>query len=328
MAARFGAILLIVVLSRTADGGDLAGYSFLVTSVRTGDTEIFQVDPQTGDAHNVTRSPSSEDRYPCWSPDGRRIAFTSNRDGGTYNLFVCDANGNNVRQLTHETGSSVAYMPSWVGDRIAFGLHRDKPEMASIRPDGSDLKLLGEGHDPCLSPDGRRIAFTGEVPGGVSVFVMDADGSNRRQIVHAANPWGAIFPGWSPDGKRIVYSFKAGESLELFVVDAEGKGEPRQLTHLGKVCTPAAWSPDGRWISFRCTDEMYWRNKQRMEQVYAQHPGDKRPVWVIRPDGSDAHVVEPLRYQCAMDGSRAAWKPLPTPDRPAATGAKNADGRR
>lgn len=306
---RTALLVLIALFAQRARAGDLAGYKFLVTSVRTGDTEIFEVDPDTGDARNVTRSPGSEDRYPCWSPDGRRIAFTSNRDAGTYNLFACDADGSNVRQLTHETGTAVAYMPSWVGDRIVFGLHRDKPEMASIKPDGTDLKLLGAGHDPCLSPDGTRIAYTGEAPGGVSVFVMDADGSNKRQVVKDVNPWGAVFPSWSPDGRQIVYSFKAGEALELFVVDADGQSPPRQLTRLGKVCTPSAWSPDGKWISFRYTDEAYWRNKERMQQVYAHPPGDKRPVWVIRPDGSDAHAVEPLRYQCAMDGSRAAWKP-------------------
>jgi TolB protein len=293
--------------------GELAGYKLLITSVRTGDTEIFEVDPDTGDARNVTRSPTSEDRYPCWSPDGRQIAFTSNRADGTYNLFVCDADGSHVRQLTRETGTSVAYMPSWVGDRITFGLHRAKPELATIKPDGTDLKILGPGHDPCLSPDGTRIAYTGEAPGGVSVFVMNADGSDKWQIVKDVNPWGAIFPSWSPDGHQVLYSFKAGEALELFIVDAQGAAAPRQLTRLGKVATPAAWSGDGKWISFRCTDEMYWRNKQRMEQVYANPQADKRPVWVIRPDGTDAHVIEPLHYQCAMDGSRAAWKPLASP---------------
>ena len=49
--------------------------------------------------------------------------------------------------------------------------------------------------------------------------------------------------------------------------------------------------------------------QKRVEEIYAQRPADKRPVWVIRPDGSDAHAVECLRFQCAMDGSRAAWKP-------------------
>lgn len=300
--------VLVVVVTAAARAGELAGHQFLTTSVRTGDTEIFRVDPDTGDAINLTRSPTSEDRYPCWSPDAKHVAFTSNRDGA-YNLYVMDADGSNVRQLTHVVDPGVAYMPSWVGDRIVFGLHREKPEMASIRPDGSDLKVLGAGHDPCLSPDGTRIAYTGEVPGGTSVFVMDADGSNKRQIVKDANPWGAIFPDWSPDGRQIVYAFKTGNALELFVVDAEGKEAPRQLTRLNGVATPAAWSPDGKWISFRFTDEAYWRNKERMQKVYSERPGDKRPVWVIRPDGTGAHVVEPLHYQCAMDGSRAAWRP-------------------
>lgn len=322
-------ILLTVLLLPSAvpaEGGDgLEGRHLLVTSVRTGHTEIFDVDPASGDARNITRSRDCENRYPCWSPDGQQIAFTSNRESGTYNLFVCDADGSNVRAITHERGTGVAYMPSWSGNRIVFGFHRAQPEMASIRPDGSGLTILGRGHDPCLSPDGAKIAYTGEVPGGVSVFVMDADGANKRQVVHEANPWGAIFPSWSPDGATIVYSFKAGEALELFLTDTAGQRPPRQLTHLNQVCTPAAFSPDGKRISFRCTDEMYWRSQERMEKVYAEKPGDKRPVWAIHPDGTDAHVIEPLHYQCSMDGSRAAWKPLAPPGmKPAGNSAAKA----
>ena len=48
----------------------------------------------------------------------------------------------------------------------------------------------------------------------------------------------------------------------------------------------------------------------RVLQVYAEKPADKRPVWVIRPDGTDATIVEPLRFQMAIDGSRASWKPM------------------
>lgn len=302
--------LFVLALTASSHAGELGGYQLLVTLVRTGDTEIFRVDPDAGDAINLTRSPASEDRYPCWSPDGKRIAFISNRAGGA-NLFIMDADGSNTHQITHT--DAVCYMPSWVGERIVLGIHGQKPEMGSIKPDGTDLRMLGAGHDPCFSPDGTKIAYTGEAPGGVSVFVMDADGSHKRQVVRETNAWGAIFPSWSPDGKQIVYSFKVGESLELFVIDADG-ANPRQLTHLQKVCTPAAWSPDGKWISFRFTDETYWRNKQRMEQVYKEKPSDKRPVWVIRPDGTDAHLIEPLHYQCAMDGSRAAWKPIAKQD--------------
>jgi TolB protein len=202
-------------------------------------------------------------------------------------------------------------MPSWAKDRIVFGLHDARSQIAIIKPDGSDMQILGPGHDPVLSPDGKRIAFTGEATGGFTVFVMDTHGAHRRQVVKEANSWGAVFPDWSPDGKRLVYSFKVGDGLELFVSDAEGQSVPRQLTRLGGVSTPAAWSPDGSWISFRNTDEAYWRDPERMKRIYAQRPADKRPVWVIRSNGTEAHIVECLRYQCAMDGSRAAWRPRP-----------------
>lgn len=303
--ASYSSRLWVADCGEHARGGELAGQQLLVTSVRTGDTEIFLIDPDTGDARNLTRSPKSEERYPCWSPDGTQIAFISDRDGPP-NLYAMNADGSGVRRLTKT--STVCYMPSWAGDRIVFGLHGDKPEMASVKPDGSDLRILGDGHDPCLSPDGKRVAYTGHVKGGVTVFLMNADGSDKRQLVKEVNPWGAVFPAWSPDGKQVVFSGKTGDALELFVADADGK-EVRQLTRLGKISTPAAWSPDGKWISFRHTDERYWSNPERVKKIYAERPGDKRPVWVIRPDGTEGHVVECLRYQCAMDGSRAAWRP-------------------
>lgn len=304
-------LLPLSLLSLALQAGELAGHKLLVTSVRTGDTEIFVIDPDTGDARNVSRSPQSEDRYPCWSSDGKHIAFTSDRNHST-NLYVMDADGGNVRQVTHS--ASVCYMPSWqvtaAGERIVLGMHGAKPEMASVNPDGTGLRMLGEGHDPCLSPDGKLIVYTGHLPGGVSVFVMNADGSDKRAVVQEVNPLGAVFPNWSPDGKQIVFSKNAGDGLELYLVDVAGTNL-RPLTHFGggKVCTPSAWSPDGKWISFRYTDERYWSSAERVNKVYTEKPADKRPVWVIRPDGTDAHVIECLRFQCAMDGSRASWMP-------------------
>ena len=59
---------------------EINGHKLLVTSIRTGDTEIFIVDPATGDAFNVSKAPLSEERYPVWMPDGKQVVFTSNRD--------------------------------------------------------------------------------------------------------------------------------------------------------------------------------------------------------------------------------------------------------
>jgi len=97
--------------------------------------------------------------------------------------------------------------------------------------------------------------------------------------------------------------------LEIFACSAAGDN-PRQLTNLCQFAASAAWSPDMQRISFRFTDHDYWRYPDAKEYVYRAKQADKRPVWMMKADGSNAHVVESLRYHCALDGSRAVWKPL------------------
>jgi Tol biopolymer transport system component len=308
-------MIAVVVVGATAsvlaEAGELAGYQLLVTSVRTGDTELFLVDPDLGDARNLTRSPLSEERYPAWSPDGTKIAFTSNRDGA-YNLYVADADGNHIQQLTHEKPPTVCYMPSWSGDgkQIVFGLHGDKPLMAGVAPDGSGFRIFGEGHDPCISPDGKSIAYTAHTGKGFCVFVRDIEGKKVRQVTKHENRMGAVHPIWSPDGRKLLYSDQVGDKLEIFVADADGQNI-QQLTKLGQISTSASWSPDGKWIAFRVTTDAYWRNAADMEKAYREKKADRRPVYVMHADGSAPHVIEPLHYQCAMDGSRPVWRPMP-----------------
>src|SRR6516225_7165484 len=106
---------VLLILPSAELAGEFAGHELLVASFRTGDTEIFIVDPDTGDARNLTRSPRSRERYPSWSPDGRWVAFNSDRDG-THNLYVINVEGNNLRQLTHEKRGVEAGMQRWTAD--------------------------------------------------------------------------------------------------------------------------------------------------------------------------------------------------------------------
>lgn len=291
--------------------GELAGHRFLMTSVRTGNTEIFCVDPYTGSAINLTRSPSSHQRYPSWSPNGARIAFTSDR-AGAYNLYVMDGDGGNVRQLTHVEAPQVVYFPNWSGDgnRIVFGLAGCEPaQMCEIDANGGDYRVLGEGRDPHISPDGKLLAFTRYINSGYSVFLLDMALGTVAQITEHENPIGAVTPTFSPDSESIVYSDSTGGRLELYRISVASR-EIRQLTKLDQFATCAAWSPDMQWISFRVTDEDFWNHADRMELAYTERRPEKRPVWVMRADGQEPHPLEALRYQCGIDGSRAVWDPL------------------
>lgn len=292
----------------------------LTTSIRTGDTEVFWINPITGDAVNITKAPSSEERYPVWSPDGNQVAFTSNRGStakdpftGPFNLYVANIDGTNVRQLTTQQAPAVYYFPSWTADgkQIWFSLADDtkkKSVIGYVTPDGKDYKEIADGRDGAISPDGKTIAFTKQVGKGYCLFAMDADGHNSRQLSQHEDEIGAVAPAWSFNGNQIVYSDQVGDALELFIYDITTK-QSRQLTLLGKISSSAAWSPDGRFITFRVTEDAYWRNITARDKAYQDKRPDKRPVWIIGTDGTNPHIIEALRYHCAIDGSRAAFWP-------------------
>lgn len=94
--------------------------------------------------------------------------------------------------------------------------------MADISPNGKNFKILGEDHDPCISPDGKKIAFTDSDGKGWCVFICDASGSNRRQITYGTNQMGAVFTNWSPGGKKLFMRIsQARHWNSLFVAPME-----------------------------------------------------------------------------------------------------------
>lgn len=302
-------LCLMMVLSGYS--GELSGYAWVINSVRTGDTHLFIIDPDTGDSLNLTPDSKALNRYPMWSPDGRSIAFTSDRDG-TFNLFLIDGNGRNLRQLTREKSPSVVYMPNWQSDsqQIIFGVIKSKDELliASMDPDSDKYTTLGMGLDPCISPDSKTIIFTRKGKKGNCLFAMDADGKNVRQLTSHENDLGGMHPFWTPDGQKILFADQVGKVLEIFSCDPDGKNI-QQLTKLGKMCTSPSMSPDGRWIAFRVASYAFWKDPDESKRVYQEKPADLRPVYIMKADGSNPHIVETLHYQCTADGSRPSWKP-------------------
>jgi TolB protein len=297
--------ILLLLLSNNLFA-QLENTQFLITSVRTGDTEIFLINPVTGDAFNITKAPDSEERYPAWHPNGKQVIFTSNReDGKTYNYYIANLDGSNLRKISDLPEGSVAYWGSFTSDgKWIYFNEGNSSRIYRVKPDGTQQGDVTYGRDANISPDGKKLVFTQKGKKDWGVWTMNSDGENRRQIIATESEIGGIAPVWSPDGKRVAFSMQVGEIAEIFTCNADGS-DLKQLTYIQQISSSPAYSPNGKFITFRVTNEAYWRDTNKMKQVYDEKAGDKRPIWAMNVDGSNARIIEVLHYQCAMDGSRA-----------------------
>ncbi len=215
--------------ARSPDGTRVAFVSF-----RDGNQEIYVMDAAGGGPVNLTRH-EAHDMRPAWSPDGRRIAFVSWRGGREPHIFVMDADGSGLEQLTDNAMApgSGASSPAWSPDGSAIACVSAQGAVHGIfalDPAGGGLRLLeGWGGEPSWSPDGARIAYTvADWENDFShVWVMAADGSGARQLTFA-EAWDRS-PTWSPDGTRIAFArlVDVQTRYDLYIVPVEGGAEER-----------------------------------------------------------------------------------------------------
>jgi Tol biopolymer transport system component len=163
---------------------------------------------------NLTNSPGVQDFDPDWSPNGRRIAFTSERDGDA-EIYTMKPNGSRARQLTF-----------------------------------NDAPFAFDG-DPNWSPDSRKIAFTSErdsvpeTPFQVEIYTMRANGDNQTRLTFDEDS--DFLPAWSPDGRKIAFtSFRDAtletnpENAEIYTMRADG-------SHLANLTQNVAFDAAPDW---------------------------------------------------------------------------------
>ena len=226
------------------------GRTIAFVSSRDGDDEVFTVRADGTGLRQLTRNtvlPGGVpvlDHAPAWSPDGRHLAFVSNRDGGEMEVYRMRADGSAQVRLTRTARHVTDHAPSWSpgGGFIVFSSDRvshDNVELFRMRWDGSAVTRLThtpagvDDNAPDVSPDGRRIAFSSTRSGGQhDVFTMAADGRDVRRVT--GDPaLDDVFPRWTPDGRSLVFSTFAGPegvpSADVWAVRADGT-ERRRLT--------------------------------------------------------------------------------------------------
>lgn len=249
---------------------DLTGTLVFQSDVATagnpnGRNKIYAITLATGAISTLTRDGDWHDEQPRWSPDGRRIAFTSNRSG-SYNLYVMDADGGNVSRLTNHGGNDRD--PVWLPDSqsLVFSSDRDRGTGRSDLyrlwlGDGAVDRLTvyfqGNAIMPTLSPDGEWVAFTAmtfptEFGWTYQVHVLElATGMTWPFDVTGYGCW----PSWSPDGKSIAHVTLTQEPSTIQVISSFGDSPQPVPAEPARWHYYPDWSPDSRLLAIATSPE-------------------------------------------------------------------------
>lgn len=212
---------------------------FFVTMNQNADIWLLPVDPATG---KPTGEPTPliattrEDSRPAWSPDGKMLAFNSDRSGDM-NLYVYSMVDHSTRQLT--SGSGGDYQATWSpdGQRLAFFSSRSgSADIWTVDVTARTLRQLTRDSaldvNPVYAPDGKRIAFQSDRGGHKEVWLMSADGSEQRQLTSTGA--GDHFMVFSDDGKSLYYAQRT-QVMQVDVTSGEAKPvmeAPKGLAHM------------------------------------------------------------------------------------------------
>jgi TolB protein len=192
--------------------------------------DIFTARPDAADVRRLTATPGY-DAEATISADGKKIVFTSMRDGDL-DIYTMDADGRNVRRLTDALGYDGGPFFSRDGRRIVYRAYHPKTPEAVARY--------------------RRLLSENVIePNNFEIWMMNADGSDKRQVTNLGVA--SFAPYFTPDGRRIIFSSNhpnaRGRNFDLYLVNTDGSGLER-VTHHDSFDGFPMFSPDGRRLVF------------------------------------------------------------------------------
>ncbi len=230
------------------------GRQLIYSSSAAGNADVYLLRVGGDRAVNLTAGSPADDSQEKFSPDGEKIVFRSERDGG--GLFTMGATGESVRRVT-DFGMDPCWSPD--GRRLAFGTEAvDDPysrqslstlwtvELATGQK--KQLTTTGDAVQPAWSPDGRHIAYWANTGGQRDIWIIAADGGTPVAVTQDRfTDWSPV---WSPDGRWLYFASDRGGSMNLWRLpcgaDGAPKGDAQPLTTGTQSMGWAAFSEDGR----------------------------------------------------------------------------------
>lgn len=230
---------------------------------------------------------------PAWSPDGKQIAFQSNRDG-PFRVYVMNADGSNVRQLT--TGDADERHPAWSPDGKRIAVDSGDVQKREIwvidvasRARTQVTRLGAIATFPSWSPDGTRLAFYVYRSGVMDVWLAGADGSAPTQLTreHASErnqqcTFACHSVAWSPDGGRLAFSDGEHARVLLMASLAAAGTAPTRISPDGERSHFPVFLADGRLV--------YVTEHISQDQSYTD-------LWTVMPEASTEREAFAERVQ-------------------------------
>ncbi|MDX1642280.1 MAG: hypothetical protein R3220_11315, partial [Balneolaceae bacterium] len=201
------------------------GMVIAYAAAHSGDYNVYTIDIWSMEQQQITNHPAN-DIYPEWAPNGRWLAYYSDRPS-EIPPFPPDTVIYNVKGL-YETYARDGYRPSWspAGDRIVahFKSEDGDYEIYTMNRQGKDRvpitdNLATDVH-PRFSPDGEKIVFISDRDYRPEIYVMNKDGSDKTRLTNSDSY--DIDAVWSPDGKKIAFISNRLGSFDVFVMNADG----------------------------------------------------------------------------------------------------------
>jgi Tol biopolymer transport system component len=289
LSPRFGASMLLLILAactaakdRTddADASAPSDEERDASVVATDAQEARSPSPSHGeearpsftDARVIMWQTGVKNAYPRWSRDAKSILFQSNRSG-KWQIYVMDAAGENVRQLTSDGSNSD--FPDWSPDNrsIAFVSDRNGNEDVYVmQMDGSGLRDLSNDPardiHPYWEPDGKKLLFNSTRDGDkLQIYEVDLDGKNLHRLVASQDD--DTCARIRPEGDSFVYLSNLSVGQDDVLLRRRDGSQPINLTHDSAPDGWPTWMPDGRSI------------------VYSSAKSGTFCLYVMGSDGSD-----------------------------------------
>jgi TolB protein len=259
-----------LVFQYTGEQG-IARSRIAFVSERDGAKELFVMDYDGYYPRQVTFD-AFLNLAPTWSPDKRRLAFTSYRGRKDPRIEELDLTTGRRRVLVDFPGLNIT--PDWApgGEELAFATTKDgNAEIYKVDKDGKRFERLTDHKAadlaPSWSPTSRELAFTSDRGGTPQIYLMGADGTNIRRLTFEGTYNTAA--AWSPKGKWIAYVCRDERGrLKICLITPDGQ-QARQLTSGHGNDESPSWSADGRHVAFSSTRS------------------GKRDIYMINVDGTD-----------------------------------------